>query len=79
MTSKALTVPSYLVQLVETMAPSETLADGRERSRISNYNDFWQKDLLKEAAVDTENRIDNYTEVVNGSYLFTALLCDTYS
>lgn len=49
------------------MAPtSETLADGRERSRISNYNAFWQKDLLKEASVDTENRLDNYTDVVNG-------------
>lgn len=62
-----MTAFSFLVQLVEAMAATaETLADGRERSRISNYNDFWQKDLKKEAAVDTENRLDNYTDVVNG-------------
>ena len=46
---------------------TENLADGRQRSRISNYNAFWQKDLQKEAAVDTENRLDNYTDVVNGT------------
>lgn len=52
-------------------ATTGSLADGREHFRISNYSGFWQKDLQKEAAIDTENRIDHYTEVVNGTQQFT--------
>jgi len=42
--------------------------DGRVGKRIENYTAFWQKDMTKEDKVDTENRLDNYTEVVNGYY-----------
>ena len=42
------------------------LTDGRVNSRIENYTNFWQKDMSKEAAIDTENRVDNYTDVING-------------
>ncbi|THU81749.1 delta-sterol C-methyltransferase [Dendrothele bispora CBS 962.96] len=43
-------------------------ADGREDSRIQNYTKFWQKDTSKEAQTDNENRLDSYTDVVNGYY-----------
>lgn len=43
-----------------------TLADGRVNSRIENYTQFWQKELSNEAKVDTDNRVDSYTDVVNG-------------
>jgi sterol 24-C-methyltransferase len=42
------------------------LDDGRVGSRIENYSDFWQKDTAKEAQVDSDNRLENYTDVVNG-------------
>jgi len=42
--------------------------DGRVNARIENYTDFWQKDIGKEEKVDTENRVDSYTDVVNGYY-----------
>ncbi|KDQ32067.1 hypothetical protein PLEOSDRAFT_1088200 [Pleurotus ostreatus PC15] len=46
----------------------QNLPDGRVNDRIENYTKFWQKDMGKEANVDTENRIDSYTDVVNGYY-----------
>lgn len=49
------------------MSTVPALADGRVNSRIGNYAAFWQKDISKEAAVDTENRLENYTDVVNGN------------
>lgn len=45
-----------------------TKADGRQGQRIENYTKFWQKDLSNEASVDTDNRVDSYTDVVNGYY-----------
>ncbi|THH14408.1 hypothetical protein EW146_g5919 [Bondarzewia mesenterica] len=45
-----------------------TSRDGRVGQRIENYTAFWQKDANKEAAVDTENRVENYTDVINGYY-----------
>ena len=52
------------------MAPvateSTAHADGRVGRRIENYAGFWQKDLSKEAGQDTENRLANYTDVING-------------
>ena len=48
------------------MAPTK-LDDGRVGSRIENYAGFWQKDINKEAQVDSDVRVDNYTEVVNGT------------
>lgn len=44
--------------------------DGRIDNRIENYTKFWQKDLKKEESVDNDNRLDSYTDVVNGSFLF---------
>ncbi|OBZ67859.1 Sterol 24-C-methyltransferase erg6 [Grifola frondosa] len=54
------------------MAPvatdSSAQADGRVGKRIENYTGFWQKDLNKEGKADTDNRVENYTDVINGYY-----------
>ncbi|KIY47895.1 hypothetical protein FISHEDRAFT_65928 [Fistulina hepatica ATCC 64428] len=50
------------------MTSTQAQADGRVGGRIENYTKFWQKDMSKEASVDTENRVDSYTDVVNGYY-----------
>ncbi|KAH7913311.1 S-adenosyl-L-methionine-dependent methyltransferase [Hygrophoropsis aurantiaca] len=42
--------------------------DGRQENRVENYTKFWQKDMSKEAEVDTQNRSESYTDVVNGYY-----------
>ncbi|KAJ7915658.1 delta-sterol C-methyltransferase [Mycena leptocephala] len=44
------------------------MVDGRERDRIANYTKFWDKDISKENSTHTENRVDSYTDVVNGYY-----------
>jgi sterol 24-C-methyltransferase len=46
---------------------STRLDDGRVGSRIENYSGFWQKDTSKEAQVDSDTRVENYTDVVNGA------------
>ncbi|KAJ7435023.1 delta-sterol C-methyltransferase [Mycena galericulata] len=46
----------------------KTMVDGRERDRIANYTKFWNKDISKEDSTGTENRVDSYTDVVNGYY-----------
>lgn len=47
------------------------LDDGRELNRMENYTKFWHKDPNKEEDQDNKNRIESYTEVVNGKrYLF---------
>ena len=46
---------------------STSLDDGRVGSRIENYSGFWQKDTSKEAQVDSDTRVENYTDVVNGA------------
>ena len=48
---------------------SQPTSDGRVQNRIENYTGFWQKDAGKEHENDNVNRVDNYTEVVNGKYL----------
>ena len=48
------------------MAPTAA-ADGRQVDRLDGYTKHWQKDLNKEANVDTENRLDSYADVVNGT------------
>ena len=51
------------------------LNDGRVGSRIENYNNFWHKDPSNEKEVDNDNRLNSYTEVVNGMpSLFFSLL-----
>ncbi|KII86775.1 hypothetical protein PLICRDRAFT_114226 [Plicaturopsis crispa FD-325 SS-3] len=42
--------------------------DGRQEKRIGNYTDFWQKDISKDTTVEKSNRVDNYTDVINGYY-----------
>jgi sterol 24-C-methyltransferase len=46
---------------------STQLDDGRVGSRIENYSGFWKKDLNKEDQVDSDTRVENYTDVVNGT------------
>ncbi|KAG1739771.1 S-adenosyl-L-methionine-dependent methyltransferase [Suillus occidentalis] len=42
--------------------------DGRQEKRVENYTKFWQKDLGKEGEADNKNRVESYTDVVNGYY-----------
>ncbi len=48
--------------------PAKVTADGRQENRMENYTKFWQNDTSKEKEVDTSNRLDSYTEVVNGMF-----------
>ncbi|MCO5599933.1 hypothetical protein L7F22_054040 [Adiantum nelumboides] len=51
------------------MAPSAT-SNGNVRNLdgISNYTKFWQKDSKTDSQTDTDNRLSEYTSVVNGYY-----------
>jgi sterol 24-C-methyltransferase len=42
------------------------LNDGRIESRVENYTKFWKKDPTNEEDSDNSNRLDSYTDVVNG-------------
>ncbi|KZV90503.1 delta-sterol C-methyltransferase [Exidia glandulosa HHB12029] len=44
------------------------LADGRVNSRIANYTQFWDQDSSQDKKEHTDNRIANYTDVINGYY-----------
>jgi hypothetical protein len=48
--------------------PHTSTEDGRQGGRIQNYTKFWQKDISKEADVDNQNRVESYTDVVNGMF-----------
>ncbi|TCD71961.1 Delta(24)-sterol C-methyltransferase [Steccherinum ochraceum] len=52
------------------MAPvaSEPSNDGRSKDRMTNYTKFWENDLKEENREHNENRLQSYTEVVNGYY-----------
>ncbi|PWN98733.1 putative delta(24)-sterol c-methyltransferase, partial [Tilletiopsis washingtonensis] len=65
------------------MAPSATASNGtgssalaksgskpgqRNLEGISNYTKFWQKDAKDDSSTDMDNRLDQYTSVVNGYY-----------
>ena len=41
-------------------------ADGRELNRLAKYTEFWDSELKKEGSEHTDNRLANYTDVVNG-------------
>lgn len=58
------------------MSPTavEPREDGRQDKRVDGYTKFWQKDIGNEARVDTDNRLDNYTDVVNGAFNTTKQL-----
>jgi len=49
-------------------ASNQPNADGRVNSRIANYTGFWEKDAAKDSQTQTNNRLENYTEVINGYY-----------
>jgi sterol 24-C-methyltransferase len=55
--------------------PSTQLDDGRVGSRIENYSGFWKKDLTKEAQADSDSRVENYTDVVNGAARWAFRTC----
>ncbi|KZT62452.1 hypothetical protein CALCODRAFT_522352 [Calocera cornea HHB12733] len=42
--------------------------DARVQGRVENYNAFWQKDSKTDTEVDKDNRLENYTELINGYY-----------
>lgn len=55
------------------LALTTEYADGRQEARVENYTKFWQKDFGKEGEADNQNRVESYTDVVNGIpslYLF---------
>lgn len=41
-------------------------ADGRVNERIENYTKFWEKDSTKDTETERDNRLENYTDVING-------------
>ncbi|WOO79713.1 Sterol 24-C-methyltransferase erg6 [Vanrija pseudolonga] len=43
-------------------------ADARSEARVSNYTKFWNKDSAKDTETDKSNRLDQYTDLVNGYY-----------
>ncbi|KAI6124506.1 delta-sterol C-methyltransferase [Pisolithus croceorrhizus] len=47
---------------------SAAYPDGRQEGRVEGYTKFWQKDLQHEGEADNKNRLDSYTDVVNGYY-----------
>lgn len=47
------------------------MTDARSTDRIGNYTKFWDKDREHEKSEVQGARVDNYTEVVNGSTPFT--------
>jgi hypothetical protein len=47
---------------------STQYTDGRQERRVENYTKFWQKDLGKEGETDSQNRVESYTDVVNGTF-----------
>ena len=50
-------------------------SDGRHEKRMNNYTKFWQQDMSKEKDVDKANRLESYTEVVNGKYSAISVAC----
>ncbi|KAL7423949.1 Delta(24)-sterol C-methyltransferase [Cryptotrichosporon argae] len=49
-----------------TTPPS--MPETRSESRVSNYTKFWQKESAKDGEADLANRLDQYTDLVNGYY-----------
>jgi sterol 24-C-methyltransferase len=47
---------------------STQYSDGRQQTRVENYTKFWQNDFGKEREADNQNRVESYTDVVNGIF-----------
>lgn len=50
------------------MSPTGVTSDGRVKDRVANYVDFFDKDSSKDSKAHQENRLENYTDVINGTY-----------
>jgi sterol 24-C-methyltransferase len=61
------------------MATATANADGRVHTRIANYTGFWEKEAAVDGEEHTVNRLDNYTDVVNGPFLFFSADRNTFS
>lgn len=44
------------------------MADGRVKERVSNYTGFWEKDSANDNEAQRSNRLNNYTDVINGEF-----------
>lgn len=40
--------------------------DLRSETRTSQYSNFWNKDSAQDTEADRANRLDQYTDVING-------------
>jgi len=49
-------------------AERTVMADGRVKERVSNYTGFWEKDSANDNETQKANRLENYTDVINGYY-----------
>lgn len=49
------------------MAVSIPNGDGRVNSRIENYTAFFEKNSANDNEEQKKNRLENYTDVVNGN------------
>lgn len=60
--------PLPLASLRTIMAPAATTSNGEVRNLqgISDYTKFWQKDAKNDSQTDRDNRLSEYTSVVNG-------------
>lgn len=51
---------------------TETLDDGRVKSRVANYTAFWDKDSAQDGDEHKANRVENYKDVINGTFFSSA-------
>lgn len=49
-----------------TVSVRDSLSDGRVNSRIANYTAFFEADSKNDSEEHKKNRLENYTDVVNG-------------
>ena len=61
-------IPRTPLKRMSSTAVAKQRSDGRVESRVENYTKFWKKDTAQEGASDNENRLESYTEVVNGQH-----------
>jgi sterol 24-C-methyltransferase len=49
------------------------MPDARKESRVNKYTKYWQKDSAQDNETHRANRLDEYTEVVNGEAVYGGL------
>lgn len=57
------------------MAVSIPNGDGRVNSRIENYTAFFDKNSVHDSEEHKKNRLENYTDVVNGTARNSGRVC----